>query len=739
MVHQHKSSSGLRQTNKPHSSKKVLDKGRRTPVKATKVGSKDISKQDRRNQARQLRDNRRQSIIAKRRVAQGKEGAKGPLNVALIAFHGDVDMRKVWGCFANEMVWKEDAVNVADVGGVRIIASPLRTIHSCLDTVLASDVMVGVFVGDRRCDHEHSAFDELGYDILTNLKMNGMPGEVIGVTAPSKSTGEDLLSGRQLDLSLKTVQRYLRSELPLAQGKVYNLPKDSDTFVKGLQACVGTNDEGMKWREERGYMIVDRIEPEAGQPGGHWAVSGWVKGMGFACNYGDTPEDGEGACVHITGYGDAVLEGITGSAGELIDRRLYEVAQRLRPYDPSDEEQTWPTEEELNEASRRMIKMPQGVKDAGLSEFELAWLGEEADDEGDDQMMLDDTEVAAAADGKTAEQQVEAKHSIEMEMRSKEEMDFPDEVDTPCDKPARQRFQKYHGMQSLRTSAWDPYESLPTEYSRIWEFESFQATAKAAKTEYKNGIKAEAKAGHYVTLHISGMDGLSFDNRVPLVVSSLFRHETRVTVMHASLSRTPETDDVVIKSKELVLLRCGFRSLPARPTYASNIRGSGGPGGGADEKGRMLRFFQPNAKSTTLACFYAPVMFPPAPCLMYTPDGQRLTAWGSIEGSFPAKVLIKRIVLTGYPYRAHKSRSVVRFMFFNPDDINWFKPVELQSKKGLRGHITEALGTHGYMKCRFNGQVTQDDTIMMPLYKRAFPKWYPPAWGMADTYKPTDQ
>lgn len=36
-----------------------------------------------------------------------------------------------------------------------------------------------------------------------------MPGEVIGVTAPSKNTGEDLLSGRQLDLSLKTVQRYL--------------------------------------------------------------------------------------------------------------------------------------------------------------------------------------------------------------------------------------------------------------------------------------------------------------------------------------------------------------------------------------------------------------------------------------------------------------------------------------------------------------------------------------------------
>lgn len=34
---------------------------------------------------------------------------------------------------------------------------------------------------------------------------------------------------------------------------------------------------------------------------------------------------------------------------------------------------------------------------AGLSEFELAWLGEEAD--GDDQMMLDDNEVEAVLGG----------------------------------------------------------------------------------------------------------------------------------------------------------------------------------------------------------------------------------------------------------------------------------------------------------------------------------------------------
>eukprot|EP00434_Breviolum_minutum_P039624 symbB.v1.2.035193.t1/scaffold4684.1/size36451/1 len=57
--------------------------------------------------------------------------------------------------------------------------------------------------------------------------------------------------------------------------------------------------------------------------------------------------------------------------------------------------------------------------------------------------------------------------------RSEEELEFPDEVDTPLEVPARERFQRYRGLKSFRTSSWDPYEDLPVEYSRIWEFEAF--------------------------------------------------------------------------------------------------------------------------------------------------------------------------------------------------------------------------------------------------------------------------
>ena len=58
-----------------------------------------------------------------------------------------------------------------------------------------------------------------------------------------------------------------------------------------------------------------------------------------------------------------------------------------------------------------------------------------------------------------------------------------------------------------------------------------------------------------------------------------------------------------------------------------------------------------------------------------------------------------------------------------PEDIDWFKPVELYTPSGRRGHIKEAVGTHGNMKCRFDQQLNAQDSVMLNLYKRVFPVW----------------
>lgn len=67
-------------------------------------------------------------------------------------------------------------------------------------------------------------------------------------------------------------------------------------------------------------------------------------------------------------------------------------------------------------------------------------------------------------------------HWRNREREEKDDLAFPDEVDTPRDVLARIRFQRYRGLRSFRTSPWDPYENLPRDYARIFQFENYKRT-----------------------------------------------------------------------------------------------------------------------------------------------------------------------------------------------------------------------------------------------------------------------
>jgi pre-rRNA-processing protein TSR1 len=127
-----------------------------------------------------------------------------------------------------------------------------------------------------------------------------------------------------------------------------------------------------------------------------------------------------------------------------------------------------------------------------------------------------------------------------------------------------------------------------------------------------------------------------------------------------------------------------------------------------------------------LLTYYGQTYFPPQNALLFAPaaDGQlRLAMVGSSLTPDPFRVILKRVVLTGYPFKAKGNRAVVRCMFYTPEDVKFFRRNEVYTKRGLKGKIQESLGTHGLMKCVFNDVIKQSETVCMNLFKRVFPKW----------------
>lgn len=182
----------------------------------------------------------------------------------------------------------------------------------------------------------------------------------------------------------------------------------------------------------------------------------------------------------------------------------------------------------------------------------------------------------------------------------------------------------------------------------------------------------------------------SRDPDAPFIVFGLLRHENKTSVVNYAikLHSSYDADENPIKSKDQLVFFSGARRFAACPIFSQHTTGN---------KQKFERFMPPG---DCVATVIAPITFPPGPVLVFreTEAGLVLVATGSLLSVNPDRVVIKRIRLAGHPYKLNKRTAVIRYMFFRPEDILWFKPVELITKYGRRGHIKESLGTHGHMK-----------------------------------------
>uniref|UniRef100_A0A8C4WZU0 Pre-rRNA-processing protein TSR1 homolog n=1 Tax=Eptatretus burgeri TaxID=7764 RepID=A0A8C4WZU0_EPTBU len=709
----------------------TISTGRVEVKTLTKRIKKELRKKDRRHRAKTIRQNKRDAVLMEKRNLGGRDAP--PHLIAVVPLHGAVSFLPSLALLRTcqpEVVLSEDPQHPHLFGlflprlkqRFSVIGLDGSDLHAILDAAKVADTLLLLL-------HPLEVCDATGERVLSCIFAQGLPSYVLA------TPGASAIPPKRRSEARRSITHYMDRRFPGTRPPL-SLDSEMDAVLLLRQAWEQRR-RRLSLRHARPYLLAHHTEFESGtEPGGLGTlfITGYVRG---------SPLDVNGL-IHITGYGDYQLsqidalddplpfnpriirkhediavsaleesgKGRSGSKKRIVatvDPALQASLISEAVHDPMDGEQTWPTEEEMKEAEDALkTKKIRKRVPKGTSEYQAAWIidseesecsdgesslydvddhvaveavsqGEESDDaisEATDDVTMSVGE-SVRDDNYDEDLDVEAERcALEAYQAERLEEMFPDEKDTPMDVTARVRFQKYRGLQSFRTSPWDPKENLPLEYARIFQFHDFLATRKRV-------LRAQAEAegalpGWYVTIHIPNVPSDLLEDHPegsPLVIFGLLPHEQKMSLMHFAVRKHPEFTDP-LRSKEELVFHAAWRRFRACPILSQ-----------------------------------------------HTPGVHELVATGSILRPDPDRIVAKRVVLSGHPYKIHPKTAVIRYMFFHREDILWFKPIELRTKWGRRGHIKEPLGTHGHMKCVFSGSLKSQDTVLMNLYKRVFPKW----------------
>ncbi|XP_048637038.1 pre-rRNA-processing protein TSR1 homolog isoform X1 [Brassica napus] len=721
--------------------------------------------------AKMVREQKRAAVLKEKRESGGLSSA--PRVIVLFPLSASVDLNSLGEDVLKLLSTDGDVTSSSTVASsehklrTTVLKAPHGDLLTCMEMAKVADLIA--FVASANEDIS-SLIDSFGSQCLSVLRSIGLPSTAVLIRdLPSELKKKNKLK--------KMCASRLASEFP----KDCNFdPADTTDELHQFMGLLKAQRLSVPhWRKQRPYVMAQKVGMlvDDTTPGKcTLLLSGYLRARKLSVNQ----------LVHVTGVGDFQLSKVEvlkdpfpllnerrkQNSMELDDSHDEEVLRSLVPDpmkqeplvtentpDPLEGEQTWPTEAEMAEADRnqKQGKPKKRSLPRGTSEYQAAWIIDEIDEEDsdngdsyDDRMVLDrgedhysnqdqdfeddketlyvqDMDNETHNDSEMMDDETLTREQYEDQIKKikeahAEDEEFPDEVETPIDQPARKRFAKYRGLKSFRTSPWDPNESLPQDYARIFAFDN---VARTQKLVLKQALKMEEEeeesrddcvpTGSYVRLHIKEVPLVaasklsSIVSTKPIIAFGLLQHESKMSVLRFSLKKYDGYEDP-IKTKEELMFHVGFRQFVARPVFSTdNI---------SLDKQVMERFLHPGRFS--LASVYGPISFPSLPLVVLKisdADAPAFAAFGSLKSIEPSKIVLKKIILTGYPQRVSKMKASVRYMFHKPEDVRWFKPVEVWTKCGRRGRVKEPVGTHGAMKCIFNGVVQQHDVVCMNLYK----------------------
>ncbi|KAI1354321.1 hypothetical protein F5Y01DRAFT_273758 [Xylaria sp. FL0043] len=755
---------------------KVPNERRKTPHQQV------MSKIDRRNQAKQRQLTKHKEHQKEASIFMGRDGAPrivaviplcadGNALAAIQSLNGSLDIE----CDVSASTFRVPVDRFKQK--LQYVPVNKRDLSTCMDAARVADFIVFVLSAETEVD-------PLGELIIRSIENQGM--STLFTVVQNLDKVEPAKARTDVVKSLASFMTHFHP----GQDKIYSLDSRQECSNLMRSLC-STMPKGVNWRDQRSWMLVDGVQWSSTETEST-ILTGVVRGnMLKADRLVHVPEWGTFQIEKITAAplstrrrkddGMAVDDAEEEKALETPDEDQDDLAElapeeavmndvddgddMMEPRAPTakkgvllDDHHYFSEEEpERYEAPRKLPK--------GTSAYQAKWILDDVSDsesEFDEEMqdLQEDTATARPEDGieglagrepteaamseypqseafaelnEDEDAQQLAAYRNRKRDEAEEDKEFPDEIELHPHVLARERLAKYRGLKSLRTSPWNKEEDVPyqpEEWSRLLQISDYQSSRNRALRE---ALVGGVPAGTRVHVHLKGVPTdlqKSYNPSQPVTLFSLLRHENKKTVVNFDIAHKDDYEKS-IKAKEELIVQCGPRRFVINPIFSNG-------GNTENDVHKYCRFLHPG--DSAVATFMGPITWGSVPALFFkrvTPEQSeegvtlplQLVATGTSRAPSTSRVIAKRAILTGHPYHIHKKVVTVRYMFFNREDVEWFKALPLWTRRGRSGYIKETLGTHGYFKANFDGGINPQDSVGVSLYKRMWPRNAKPFTG----------
>jgi ribosome biogenesis protein BMS1 len=374
-------------------------------------------------------------------------------------------------------------------------------------------------------------------------------------------------------------------------------------------------------------------------------------------------------------------------------------------YDQEKLETKWSVEDNI-EALRRKFTSSDLLNDKTSDSDDESGFGDEddEDDEGDGEFRDLETGEEHKAEDLDAEREKNARRKEELKLRFEEE--DPEGFNNDKANAKREAGQDeefgeddwYDAQKALIQKQLDINKS---------EFETLDDRTRVNVEGYRAGMYAKI-----VIENIPSEFVTKFDPKMPIIVGGLSATEDRFGFVQVRIKRH-RWHKKILKTNDPLIMSMGWRRFQTLPVYSiSDSR----------TRNRMLKYTPEHMHC--FGTFYGPLIAPNTGFSAYQTfssknPGFRIAATGTVLNVDESTEIVKKLKLTGVPYKIYKNTAFIKDMFTTSLEIAKFEGASIKTVSGIRGQIKRALSKpEGHFRATFEDKVLMSDIVFL----RA---WYP--------------